>query len=165
MTTKVRLTPKPSGSTRLSGQFIDFLLRSQKPYILHATNRRRAGDGHTIIMIIYEISQLFRLCGAHSGSPQLALYLSHNSCKWAIAEKYLFHIYYWTDSSTSNRYTTSTLNIVIEAFGNHSSNLAVYLYKQPPCSWFPEKWDISLCYGLRWAVQSRLGKVISRQAV
>ena len=40
------------------------------------------------------------------------------------------HIYYWTDSSTCNRYTASTLNIVREAFGNCSSNLAVSLYKQ-----------------------------------
>ena len=67
-TTKVRLTPKPSGSTRLSGQYIDFLLRSQDPYILRATPRH-AGDGRTII--IYEISQLHCLCGARSGSPQL----------------------------------------------------------------------------------------------
>ena len=69
------------------------------------------------------------------GSTQLMrfisnLLISHNSCDWAIAEKYLFHIYYCSDSSTCNRYTTSTLNIVIEAFGNHSSILAVSLYKQ-----------------------------------
>jgi len=37
-TTKVRLTLKLSGSTRLSEQYIDFLLQSRKPYILHATN-------------------------------------------------------------------------------------------------------------------------------
>ena len=37
-TTKARLTPKPSGSTRLSGQYINFILRSRKPYILRATN-------------------------------------------------------------------------------------------------------------------------------
>ena len=36
-TTKGRLTPKPSGSTRLSWQYIDFFLWSQKPYIMRPT--------------------------------------------------------------------------------------------------------------------------------
>jgi len=43
---------------------------------------RRAGDGRTIIiiiMIIYEISQLYRLCRARSGSPQL-----HFRCPFAV---------------------------------------------------------------------------------
>ena len=34
-------------------------------------------------------------------------------------------------------HTTSTLNIVIEAFGKHSSNLAVSLYKQVQLAFYP----------------------------
>ena len=51
------------------------LLRSRKPYIL------RAGDGCTII---YDISQLYRLCGARSGLPQLR---RSSSCTWWVIVK------------------------------------------------------------------------------
>ena len=97
------------------------------------------------------------------GSSQLLwlisnLLISHKSCDCAIAERYLFHIYYWTDSSTCSRSTSSTLNIVIEAFGNSSSKLCInscnLLLPPPTRSWFQRN-GIFLCYGLRLAVQSR----------
>ena len=62
--------------------------------------------------------------------------------------------------------STSTLNIVMEAFGNHISNLAVSLYKQllplPPQT-RSEKWDISLLYMVLGGHYNHVEKVISRQ--
>ena len=60
--------------------------------------------------------------------------------------------------------STSTLNIVMEAFGNHSSNLAVSLYKQllPPQT-RSEKWDISVLYMVLGGHYNHVEKVISRQ--
>ena len=91
-------------------------------------------------------TQLLRQCA--NKPQQLGLGLSREIS---------FYIYHWTDSSTSDRYTTSTLAIVIETFGNHSSNLAVSLYKQlqfvcASTHTFLISWqrDISLLWPITW---------------
>ena len=66
------------------------------------------------------------------GSTQLMrfisnLLISHNRCDWAIAEKYLLHLLLELIVPPVIDTPTFTLNIVIEAFGNHSSNLAMSL--------------------------------------
>ena len=45
--------------------------RTTRVYIIHALVRPGTACG-TIYDIIYEIAQLYHLCGAHSGSPQLS---------------------------------------------------------------------------------------------